>query len=98
MGTIADKIQYTYEAIEDIKKALASKGINLTGVTLKEFGDIIRNIESGSAVGGLDIKFPDYDTTTNDYYCTKIYEPVLNIATGTTFTFTDNVIQIEEGE
>lgn len=96
MGTIADKIQYTYEAIEDIKKALASKGINLTGVTLKEFGDVIRGIESGSSVGGLEIAFSDYDTTTNDYYCSRTIEQVLNILTGTTFTFTDNVIQIEE--
>jgi len=95
MGTLIEKIQYTCNAVQDIKKALQEKGYVLDGITLKELGDVIRKLETSSS-GGLDIKFPDYDTTTNDYYCTKIYEPALNILTGTTFTFTDNVIQIEE--
>lgn len=98
MGTIADKIQYTYDAIEDIKAALASKGINLAGVTLKEFGDIIRSIESSAGIGGSEITFPDYDPTTNDYYCSRTIDPSLSILTSTDFSFTDNVVQIEEEE
>lgn len=97
MGTIADKIQYTYNAIEDIKKALQEKGYILDGITLKEFGDVIRKLDTSSS-GGLDIKFPDYDTTTNDYYCSRTIGPSLSILTSTSFSFTDNVIQIEEEE
>lgn len=95
MGTIAEKIQYTYDAIEDIKAALISKGIDLTDVTLKEFGDIIRNLENVGA-GGLEIKFLDYAPTTNNYYTIRNIGQSLNIPTETTFTFTDNIIQIEE--
>lgn len=93
--SIATKIQYTYEAIEDIKAALISKGIDLTGVTLKEFGDIIRNLQNVGA-GGLEISFLDYTRTTNNYYSTRSIGQSLNITTETAFTFTDNIAQIEE--
>lgn len=95
MGTIAEKIQYTYDAIEDIKAALISKDIDLTGVTLKEFGDIIRNLENVGA-GGLEINFLDYTPTTSNYYTTRDIGQSFSIPTETTFTFTDNIIQIEE--
>ena len=96
MGTIADKIQYTIEAIEDIKKALASKGVNVTGVALRHFGDLIRNLQTNAGVEGVKVYFPDYTRTTHDYYSAKVYEPILNITTGTNCSFTNDIIKIEE--
>lgn len=49
MGTIAQKLQYTVNAVDDIQKALEEKGFDMTDVELSRYGDLIRLI-TGSSV------------------------------------------------
>lgn len=44
MGTLRNKLQYTYDAVEDIESALQYHGINTYGIELKKYGDLIRSI------------------------------------------------------
>lgn len=57
MGTVADKIEYTYKSIEDIKDALEEKGINARAIPLKEYGDIIRRFDSEISNSSIELKF-----------------------------------------
>lgn len=48
MGTIADKLQYTLDAVDDIQQALADKGVSVSDSdALATYGDKIRSISSG---------------------------------------------------
>ena len=53
MGTLAQKLQYTLESVDDIQKALEEKGFNMSDVELSRYGALIRLITgSGSGSGG----------------------------------------------
>lgn len=52
MGTIAQKLQYTVNAVDDIQKALEEKGFDMTDVELSRYGDLIRLITGSSGSGG----------------------------------------------
>ena len=48
MGTIADKLQYTLDAVDDIQQALTDKGVSVSDSdALATYGDKIRSISSG---------------------------------------------------
>ena len=48
MGTIADKLQYTLDAVDDIQQALTDKGVSVSDSdALATYGDKIRSIASG---------------------------------------------------
>ena len=52
MGTLAQKLQYTLDSIDDIQKALEEKGFNMSNVELFKYGALIRLITSSSGSGG----------------------------------------------
>lgn len=53
MGTLAQKLQYTLESVDDIQKALEEKGFDMSDVELSRYGVLIRLITgSGSGSGG----------------------------------------------
>lgn len=52
MGTIAQKLQYTIKAVDDIQKALEEKGFNMSDVELSRYGNLIRLITGESSSGG----------------------------------------------
>ena len=53
MGTLAQKLQYTLESVDDIQKALEEKGFDMSDVELSRYGALIRLITgSGSGSGG----------------------------------------------
>ena len=53
MGTLAQKLQYTLESVDDIQKALEEKGFDMSDVELSRYGALIRLItSSGSGSGG----------------------------------------------
>lgn len=48
MGTIADKLQYTLNAVDDIQQALTDKGVSVSSTdALETYGDKIRSISTG---------------------------------------------------
>lgn len=69
MGTVAEKIQYTYDAINDIKLALQSRGVDITGVPLNKYGDLIRNLIGDKTR----IAFDTVLFTVNDNYLADSY-------------------------
>ena len=53
MGTLAQKLQYTLDSIDDIQKALEEKNFDMSDVELSRYGALIRLITgSGSSSGG----------------------------------------------
>ena len=53
MGTLAQKLQYTLNSVDDIQKALEEKGFDMSDVELSRYGALIRLITgSGSGSGG----------------------------------------------
>ena len=53
MGTLAQKLQYTLDSIDDIQKALEEKNFDMSDVELSRYGALIRLITgSGSGSGG----------------------------------------------
>lgn len=53
MGTLAQKLQYTLDSIDDIQKALEEKDFDMSDVELSRYGALIRLITgSGSGSGG----------------------------------------------
>ena len=53
MGTLAQKLQYTLESVDDIQKALEEKGFDMSDIELSRYGALIRLITgSGSGSGG----------------------------------------------
>lgn len=53
MGTLAQKLQYTSDSVDDIQKALEEKGFDMSDVELSRYGALIRLITgSGSGSGG----------------------------------------------
>ena len=53
MGTLAQKLQYTLNSVDDIQKALEEKGFDMSNVELSRYGALIRLITgSGSGSGG----------------------------------------------
>ena len=53
MGTLAQKLQYTLDSIDDIQKALEEKGFDMSDVELSRYCALIRLITgSGSSSGG----------------------------------------------
>ena len=53
MGTLAQKLQYTLNSVDDIQKALEEKGFDMSDVELSRYGALIRLItSSGSGSGG----------------------------------------------
>lgn len=53
MGTLAQKLQYTSDSVDDIQKALEEKGFDMSDVELSRYGALIRLItSSGSGSGG----------------------------------------------
>lgn len=54
MGTLAQKLQYTLDSVDDIQKALEEKGFDMSDVELSKYGALIRLItgNSGSDGGG----------------------------------------------
>ena len=53
MGTLAQKLQYTLESVDDIQKALEEKGLDMSDIELSRYGALIRLITgSGSGSGG----------------------------------------------
>ena len=52
MGTLAQKLQYTLDSIDDIQKALEEKNFDMSNVELSRYGALIRLITgSGSGSG-----------------------------------------------
>lgn len=82
MGTIGDKIEYTYWAVEDIRAALNERGINIKDIPLKYYGDLIRNIQTEFITNGINLEF-----------CTKFIH-VQDIQTHDTVYQTDGYMQI----
>ena len=52
MGTLAQKLQYTLDSIDDIQKALEEKGFDMSDVELSRYGALIRLITSSSSDNG----------------------------------------------
>ena len=52
MGTLAQKLQYTMNSINDIQKALEEKGFDLSDVELSRYGDLIRLITGSNSGSG----------------------------------------------
>ena len=52
MGTLAQKLQYTIKAVDDIQKALKEKGFDMSDVELSRYGNLIRLITGESGSGG----------------------------------------------
>ena len=52
MGTLAQKLQYTIKAVDDIQKALKGKGFDMSNVELSRYGSLIRLITGESSSGG----------------------------------------------
>lgn len=96
MSAIAHKARYAYESIKHIKQALSSKGVNLSGVPLDKFGEAIENLQTNAGISGVKVSFPVYDTTTNNYYCTRGILPAFTTLRKTEFTFTNDILQVEE--
>ena len=99
MGTVADKIQYTYNAIADIKLALQSRGVDIIGVPLNKYGDLIRNL-----IGDKTRLF--FDTvlfSVNDNYLADSYNnyegiPITKYTIATIFSESDYTPIIEGDE
>ena len=49
MGTLAQKLQYTMNSINDIQKALEEKGFDMSDVELSRYGDLIRLITGSNS-------------------------------------------------
>ena len=49
MSKLTDLITYTGEAVNNIEKAIRSHMIDTDGVPLNEYGNLIRNIQSGGS-------------------------------------------------
>lgn len=98
MSTIVNKIQYTYEAVKDIRKALQEKGYTADIITLKEIGDIIRNLESAAAGSGIKVEFAKYSNISYNTYYAMPRNSFLNISTNIDISFTNNVTEIKEEE
>ena len=49
MGTLAQKLQYTLDSIDDIQKALEEKGFDMSDVELSRYGDLIRLITGSNS-------------------------------------------------
>ena len=52
MGTLAQKLQYTLESVDDIQKALEEKGFDMSDVELSRYGALIRLITSSGSGSG----------------------------------------------
>lgn len=52
MGTLAQKLQYTLDSVNDIQKALEEKGFDMSDVELSKYGALIRLITGSSGSGG----------------------------------------------
>lgn len=52
MGTLAQKLQYTSDSVDDIQKALEEKGFDMSDVELSKYGALIRLITGSSGSGG----------------------------------------------
>lgn len=52
MGTIAQKLQYTLDSVDDIQRALEEKGFDMSDVELSKYGALIRLITGSSGSGG----------------------------------------------
>ena len=52
MGTLAQKLQYTIKAVDDIQKALKEKGFDMSDVELSRYGALIRLITSSGSGSG----------------------------------------------
>ena len=52
MGTLAQKLQYTMNSINDIQKALEEKGFDMSDVELSRYGDLIRLITGSNSGSG----------------------------------------------
>ena len=49
MGTLAQKLQYTLDSIDDIQRALEEKGFDMSDVELSRYGDLIRLITGSNS-------------------------------------------------
>ena len=55
MGTIAEKLAYLSDAVDDIQSAINEKGVEVSdSIPLATYGDKIREIESGSGIDTTD--------------------------------------------
>ena len=52
MGTLAQKLQYTLDSVDDIQKALEEKGFDMSDVELSRYGALIRLITSSGSGSG----------------------------------------------
>lgn len=52
MGTIAQKLQYTLDSVDDIQRALEERGFDMSDVELSRYGNLIRLITGESSSGG----------------------------------------------
>lgn len=52
MGTIAQKLQYTLDSVDDIQRALEERGFDMSDVELSKYGALIRLITGSSGSGG----------------------------------------------
>ena len=52
MGTLAQKLQYTLESVDDIQKALEEKGFDMSDIELSRYGALIRLITSSGSGSG----------------------------------------------
>ena len=52
MGTLAQKLQYTLDSVDDIRKALEEKGFDMSDVELSKYGDLIRLITGSNSGSG----------------------------------------------
>ena len=52
MGTLAQKLQYTLNSVDDIQKALEEKGFDMSDVELSRYGALIRLITSSGSGSG----------------------------------------------
>ena len=52
MGTLAQKLQYTLDSVNDIQKALEEKGFDMSDVELSRYGDLIRLITGSNSGSG----------------------------------------------
>ena len=52
MRTLAQKLQYTMNSINDIQKALEEKGFDMSNVELSRYGDLIRLIAGSNSGSG----------------------------------------------
>ena len=107
MGTIAEKLLYTSNSVDDIQKAINEKGVEVQdNVPLGEYGEKIRSIPVG--LGGSiciweDIGQDFYGITNDDY----VFEPMVtafikeelnSYGTMKSFLFNNNIEFINSSE